>query len=697
MKIFKKSLFLCFVLLAAALCFLGNAQKIDSSAAAATQTYTYEKYIKLSSATMLNDKNITQDSLDKNQYIVVSNNSVSLSLNIFAYKFDFQTIGESISAAPENLMASMSEPISLDSTEGDISFAFNDIVYNYYYVKGSDRVLLYTTQNKSVLKYTIMKDNVSEGFYFDGSNLSFVSNITCNLTANETVLNILVYDGQNRYFTFVFEKPITEFFSHAEPIVNFVCTGQDVGDYASYEMNWLPPERTYKTVTIEFFKNYTENNPLYITINKNGFRYFYEIYTKDAKVYLKYNDADAKENQISTQAYDIFNGLLSTSQSFDITFDQIGRYEIEIYDRTYNPELSLEANLLNQSNYYKTSFYIYDNEKTYQNIYTVAESYENGLPTSYLVTEQSKKVIVNTDIRATFKNLYKLSLADMKKIEIVVEKTIFGSTHITTAERYTYDNSATLKNCYDNQQDFYLEFSEDAEYLINIYFGNSDDPINSNNYVIVKQPRLWFEYGTKPAGADGQNTTNTIIGDDGYFYYEETQRYKKTIKDLQIEFRSKMSLNLSYVNAQGTPTYISGSSANYNKTYYQKVSIFFGIPEVDIYKYTRMITEGGDQKAATTLDIKFNSVGETNVTVIKDGKVISRLVFKENENKVLSFSDYGEYTIQIQDEMGSTASKSFSYQKGLNTSAIALIALSSFLVLAIVVFVIKSRSKVATR
>ena len=124
-----------------------------------------------------------------------------------------------------------------------------------------------------------------------------------------------------------------------------------------------------------------------------------------------------------------------------------------------------------------------------------------------------------------------------------------------------------------------------------------------------------------------------------------------------------------------------------------KFTIFFGISQVNISKYTRILE---DDSVATTLDIRIEGVGKVNVTVTFNNQK-TYYSFEEKENKVLSFSEYGTYKIDVVDEMGTTGSRSFNYQKSLNTSAFLLIGLSSFLVLGVVVFILRSRSKIATR
>lgn len=689
MKLLKKLIFTSLIIFVSVLAFAGFSSYANTAHSnAALEKYNFSKFIKFSSSSAFSENNLHQ--IDNLNYSIVSNNAVSVSLNLFAYKFNFNNDLSDLS----NFSITYSDVITLENTTGEITFSFDEIKYKYYYSINSGKLYLYSssTMYQSTLKHTIVQENLEFGFFLkprlitdeNGSaktvyDFKYISYITCTLDSPETVLTLNVNDGGNRTYNFKFLKPITKFANQQEPIINFLCKGQDAGsNITGYSPTWLPSERTYQSVTIKFFKNYTEENPLFFNINFNGFVYYYQIYIKNNLLVFKYIDQDNSSEKL----YNIFNNQLSKTSSFDIEFNKIGRYEIELYDLTYDTALTKEENIKNFANYYSTSFYIYDSSKTFENIYVVSQSYENNQPIDYLVSNNSQTATVNNDIRVTFKNLYNLSSDNFKKVKIEIIKTLFTGSINSQTTIYDYTNSF-MNECFENKSDFYINFTEDARYKINVYYDNNPTAIISCSYEVVKLPKTIFQVGNE--------------GDPYYDKYVETKPYTKTEKIYNVPLTSQISLNISYFDINNDKTIENQENSTFEKIYINQFKIFFGIAEVKVYRYTRMVKEGGEDKPASTLDIKIDAVGKINVTISKDGNIISRQSFSEFENRVLTFSEFGEYSIHVVDEMGTTASASFSYQKGMNTSAIALIVLSSVLVLAIVIFVLRSRSKIATR
>ncbi len=678
MKFLKKSLLTAFLILVSVVAIMGLAgQQPKASASAAFEDLNFSKFISFSGSGNLTENNISK--IDDQNYSIVSNGTISMALNLFAYEFTFD---ENLADLAE-FNVSFSKPIVLSDDTGELLFKFNNLTYHYYYSVSVGNLMLYSSQPTSSTppKHVINQNNPKNGFLFNSNReLSYITRITCTMQNSSTLLKLKVYDGYNRDYNFKFIRPTTKFANQEQPIVNFLCKGQDAGESVDgYTQKWLPSERTYKSVTVKFFKNYTPDNPLFFNVNQNGFTYLYQIFMRDGYLILKYIDGETTLEK----AYSVFGYTLAESNTFDITFSDIGRYEIEIYDRTYNPNLTAEENAHAEANYYKTSFYIYDNSKTYENIYLVAEGYENGQPTEYLVSNSSGTATVNTDIRATFKNLYHLTREQFENIKIEVTKTLFTGSINSQVTSYTSATSEFMKECFDNQNDFYIDFVDDARYKINVYYGASKTPILTSSYEVVKQPKTIFQVGNE--------------GDPYYDRYVETQPYTKTEKTYKVPLQSEISLNISYKNTDNEQFTETKANSTFQKTYLNEFTIFFGIAEVNIYKYTRMVSDGGEAKPASTLDIQIDAVGKITVTISRGGEVISTQEFEEFEPKQLSFSEYGEYQIHVVDEMGTTATASFTYQKGLNTSAIALIALSAILILAIVIFVMRSRAKVGTR
>ncbi len=677
MKLLKKSFLVSLIFFITLGLFACISWRADSPvASAASAEADYAKYLKITSATPLLGQNITKTS--NGNYSIISNNTVSIIPNLFEYRFDLSETNFA------NFTVSTSDPITLAEDAGELEITYDGTTSTYYYTISQNQLFIYSSylRPSSSLKVGNISNNFNFGISYNNltRQMTYITAISYDFSLNVESLYLDIFAaGSSHIFNFEFVKPITKFASQEEPVLKFTCFGIGAGDAAGgYSPTWLPSERIYQTVSVKFFKNYTETNPLFFNINLNGFTYYYTIFTKDGNVVMQYSDEENSKENI----YPIYQGSLYDINTFDIEFNQIGRYEIEVYDRTYDPNLTMAENKLVSANYYSTSFYIYDSTKTYENVYLVAESFKNGESDGYIVSSSSKSATLNNDIRATFKNLYFLNQEDFEKIKIVVTKTFFTGSIDSQDHIYTYETSEFMQECYDNKQDFYLDFEDDARYKINVYYDNNDSPFLTSSYEVVKQPKTLFQVGNE--------------GDPYYDSYIETQPYKKTEKTYEVPLSSQISLDISYVNKDGILTLDSAANSTFKKTYLNKFTIFFGISQVNIEKYTRMIKEGGEETAASTLDIRINAVGRVEVTVTF-GDEQTHYTFEENEDKVLSFSAYGDYHVYVMDEMGTISSASFSYQKSLNTSAILLIVLSLVLVLAIVLFILRSRAKVATR
>lgn len=693
MKLLKKSYLFCFLILAVLCIFAGTSHCANiNSAQAASPNYNYSKYINITSFSTLTEQNVVKK--DNYNYSIISNNSVSISLNLFQYKFNFSDTDLS------NFEISYHEPIILSpdgNGDGDFKITYNGTTTTYYYSISQGLLNIYTsyTRLNSTLKFSNLSSAGVNGIYFDYNKLElkYISNITYTYSTEDSLLKLQVVDGLTYTFNFNFIKPITKFVNQDEPIVKFHCYGHDAGQSANgYSPTWLPSERIYNNVVIEFTKNYTEDNPLFFNINLNGFTYYYKLFIKNDLLYLQYTDEILVKNEntgsISTQTqitdkiYSIFDGSLSDENTFSIEFNKIGRYELEFYDFTFNEELTAQENYQNNANYYSSSFYIYDDTKTYENIYMISEAYENGNHMGYVVSNSSQTATLNSDIKTTFKNLYFLSREDFEKIDITVTKTLFTGSVTSAVTHYNYQNSEFMNSCYENQEDFYISLTEDARYKISVYYDGSSSPLLSTSYEVVKLPKTLFQVGNE--------------GDPYYDRYVEEKPYTKTERHYQVPLSSEIMLNISYINDEGDLTVESQENSTFEKTYINKFTIFFGISQVNIERYTRKIQNGNESTDATTLDIRISAVGSANVTVTYNGQT-TNYSFSENENKVLSFSEYGTYSIYVVDEMGTVKSASFTYEKSLNTSAILLIVLSSILVLAVVAFILISRARVATR
>ena len=133
-----------------------------------------------------------------------------------------------------------------------------------------------------------------------------------------------------------------------------------------------------------------------------------------------------------------------------------------------------------------------------------------------------------------------------------------------------------------------------------------------------------------------------------------------------------------------------------DKTYINNYTISYGVQQVSIEQFEPEVEEG--EKKVDNLSLNFMGVGELTVEVSINGgeKTVYKLNYEE-KNFSLTFTEYGTYTVRLVDSMGTETTAVYSFQKKLNTSAIALLVLSGIIATVIVLFVLKARGKVATR
>ena len=126
-------------------------------------------------------------------------------------------------------------------------------------------------------------------------------------------------------------------------------------------------------------------------------------------------------------------------------------------------------------------------------------------------------------------------------------------------------------------------------------------------------------------------------------------------------------------------------------TYLNEYYIMYGMQTVDISSVTNE-----DNNAIT---FTFLGVGDMTVYITYNGVESVYTFNSEKLDNKITFSEYGTYSITLVDSMGTMPTEAYvvDFEKGLNTSALILIILSSIIVLAIVVFIIMVRSRVRTR
>ena len=574
-------------------------------------------------------------------------------------------------------------------------FNYDGVDYTYQ-VTRTGALTIYNKETNSSVMTSDNSDTNTVRYIQDDVNQTFTIYYTKSYTLKtgydrtEFTFSV-IRNGYTRIYSISFIEALN--FKNT-PFVQYTCTGGDIGDAENVDTD-IEDERTYNTVKLDFLVNdYSEENPLYFNINYNGFTYNFELFSKvyDSKnlLFVNYKDP-AKENTVVYLATKFLKGdggelVLNTSamipaeyneetNTFSITFKHTGRYEIEFYDSTYVAGMK-------DSNYDTTSFYILDkNQTAFDNIYMISQIFDdNNNPIEYIVSTST----LNYTVKTTIKNMNIPNLSDViDKVEYI--KTTFGgSDNIPTPEVFSAED---IKKKINSNGDFVLTFDEDAYYKITIYQKGTKNT-HSYEFTIVKHAKTTFtiplvDENGEPVMENGVQASTT--DDASVPYKTETKKYSKNILanlDLFFEIKSRNGLE------DGEPTTL-------DKTYINNYTVSYGMEQILIESFERKLEEG--EEKVDELNIRVFGVGDMKVEVTVNGKTTIYELNSEKNLNTLRFTDYGTYQIRVIDSMGTESVKIFALQKKLNTSAIALIVLSSIIVAVVTIFVLKARSKLPTR
>lgn len=508
------------------------------------------------------------------------------------------------------------------------------------------------------------------------SNLSItlVEGYTLKSSAPDTTFTFT--NGKNNsIYNLNFIRPVVNFSNASNPILSFnTFETDDSGNYFP-ATDTIQKEQTFGKVQVEFLNNnYTANNPLFFDINYNGFVYSFELFSDNDLLYVNYFDDNNEENDryLATKLIDDGSGNLvvdsnsaikSTNASgfemFSILFTYTGRYEIDVYDSTFTCGL-------NNSNHYTTSFYIKNEANSdFDNIYVIAQTLdEEGNEIEYVVNQS----ILNNSTKVTIKNM-----GHIENLSEVIEKISlsyvgFGQED-TIPDTIDYLPEQISQELNENG-DFIITLSDDQYYEIVIYPKDTSLSQKKTVLTIVKQPKTVFKI-------QGVNM-------------EATEPFKTYVYSDSVIINSPMQFNVKFSSSNTTePT------TTLNKTFINDYQITLGQLKISISKTT---IKTSDENADTSgLHIQVQGVGDMIVTVTFNGEQTVYNLNSEKKNSILSFKEYGTYHIHVVDSMGYESSGSFSYEKTLNFSDLAIIILSVLLVTIIAVFILVARGKVKTR
>lgn len=709
MKFLKKVLMLSLFAFAS-LCFI-NMSAFGKSADAAPIEETVFQYVSISR----NDLPLTTEhfkTVETTSY-AISNDSLTINFKPFTYEYSVDL------AIYENNFKELKTPIEIEKDDsGEFVESFE--IYNaetqeyvtyYYRIIPTTGVLniydISPTENPYALPL-VASSRTSLFNYTDTPEsrtitYTYAYNWKSGAPDSAFTFTVRTSNTSTRTYTFNLLRPKVEFANdNTAKLLKFTCAGLDAGE-SGFVNETLRRELAYNNVQLDFLNNnYTAINPLYFKINYNGFTYDFELYSEEYDseqlLFVNYIDTEKESNNkylatgmfldsSETLVVDTNNKVFAMNGSdfnyFSMFFTKTGRYGIEVYDSTYLLGL-------NEPNYYETSFYIRDPANTaFENIYIIAQTQDDeGKDIEYIVSTST----LNHSVKTTVKNLNNLGTdgsgqaitLDSVIDKIEIKKTTFGgSTNIPTFKAYSVaEINSLLKN-----GDFVLTFDDDAYYEVSIYKKGSTTDIIYYEFTIVKHAKTTFtiplvdENGEPIFDEKGKQKSDT---------YEATTPFKTEIIDYSKNILSDLDLKIQF-SISSIPHAIT-----LDKTYINNYTISYGVQQVSIEQFEPEVEEG--EKKVDNLSLNFMGVGELTVEVSINGgeKTVYKLNYEE-KNFSLTFTEYGTYTVRLVDSMGTETTAVYSFQKKLNTSAIALLVLSGIIATVIVLFVLKARGKVATR
>ena len=698
-----------------------NTQNV-SSAAPSTITYNPLEYITITSnGQVLTSNNIT--TIDGVTSSVMINGSTTINLPVFNTRYSSINLQGNEEYFTKNVREI---EVVRTPNKRNMSFYYNGMtIYCEKRITSTSpqTEYYYFADDLTSPTFSMSTNNTSQITYYEtGETVTFYISDSYSLNVNavdsSADFKFSIYTGvaTSTELTVRFLKPILKFANGENPLVEFE-TYKDFdiieNNYLYYEIDTLlQSEQTFNRVTMTFLNDsyeYSKDNPLYFRINFNGFTYTFTFYSEEVNgencLIVSYVDSVTNvTQQLATNysnliddydnPYIEFTEKVASNERFSMSFNYRGRYAIEFYDNTYLENLS-------NANYYSTSFYLKndsasdeDTEAKFNDIYILAQTIDDsGNPIEYIVN----RATLNNSVTVTLKNLTNFSetleLSDIiDRIEVTI--TEFGNsggnhpvttTYYPVTEENMFDTSIHhLADIFsiNSEGDYYLTCSDDAIYRIEIFSKNPkydefNDPYYDSvayQFTIVKKIKATFKPDVDDDSVDSTHTA-TIP------YMTETINYTNRIQNSDpIQFSVKYG--------DRTPT---NSNKVLDITYLNEYYIMYGMQTVDISSVTNE-----DNNAIT---FTFLGVGDMTVYITYNGVESVYTFNSEKLDNKITFSEYGTYSITLVDSMGTMPTEAYvvDFEKGLNTSALILIILSSIIVLAIVVFIIMVRSRVRTR
>lgn len=425
-------------------------------------------------------------------------------------------------------------------------------------------------------------------------------------------------------------------------------------------------ESVISPVSTETFTDYitlsnvigTVNNPIFVDFYHNG--EFYSIYNiGDGYYYNTLTD----------------NKLEQTELKFNVP----GQYELYIYDKTCYSAFkhvtywqgkqreTTKATYLKGSSDYSS----YDNIAAFS--FTIKQSTANLTNDNmYLIAKDEDGNTIVSDQTVNSKvyiNFYNLNQLYVKRIELIEYTPQFVGDNVNkTTIIYEKTEGSQFSYIYKLLETT-LVYSEDTSYAINIYDHN-DQKIWDDSFKFTILTSIHSSYkelnSHNPALVPKNNTIYSIkqteSHDTQYTGFTEITGYDNLLEQDITDYLTSNTTTTYFVKLARASTGADG------------------------------ISNGSSNAGPVTLTI--HGVGEITVTVSNNNSTVTHTYA---DGSKITLSEVGKYSINIVDEMGTQAYKTFAIKRSFGTATVILIVVSALLVVAFIIIIVRMRTKINVR
>jgi len=367
-------------------------------------------------------------------------------------------------------------------------------------------------------------------------------------------------------------------------------------------------------------------------------------------------------------------------------------------DKTYSPVyLTVKAGTKINPTY----IHFIKNGKNYL-IYNIDGNFYNGYD-NQILSELNEGIIFNN---STHYNTLPLDQSGIYEVEVYDEtlKCNCDKPNLVTDEFLVENSTNPVFLTAETDTGAQVANEETTNDDVTVYFYNLIGNIQSLNVRKSYQSQGGDIYSVDDVKTNNFPTAYRCDEDCIYTFFitkngqtRETELYTfRVVKDIHASFTPKNQ-------AEILPTKDNGEPDSHDITETANLEYAYGIKNIAEYKYTVRvaksnpsitgITNGGNVSGSVTLYIY--GVGDISVQIIEGGNVKPPQTLK-NGNP-LTIENAGNYKVIITDEMGVSATKTFTIGVKVNGASIAIIVIGAVLLAGILFFIIRSRSRVSVK